>query len=668
MSSWSKKKGFKWPSKQQWRQFFKVLTKKEKIAFLIFFLLAFSSLTFILLNFYFRNTELSPARGGIYTEGIIGQPRFINPVYANSDVDRDLVELIFSGLMKYNENLQIIPDLAQDYPEIEEQGKIYKFFLKENISWQDGTPLTADDVIFTIKTIQSPDYKSPLRANWVGVEAEKISKFGIKFELKKPYSAFLENCTLKILPKHIWENISPENFPLETYNLEPVGSGLYKVKKTTQNKSNKISSLTLVPNSNYFREKPNISKIKFLFFDNEEELTKAALHEKIKGLSLSSFTNLGENWQKYYLSLPRYFAIFFNPDKSKILSEKEVRIALNYATNKKEIVKEILNLGESSPIIEKEVTHSPILPEIYGFSSPLNIYEFSVEKAKNILEKAGFKENQDGLRERIVKKGPAFKFKTRLVEDSQGKEVEELQKCLAKFPKIYPEGEITGYFGPKTKQAVIRFQEKYAQEILEPWGFKNGTGLVAETTRTKLNEVCFEAPEETLPLKFSLVTVDQPQLLEVAELLKQQWGVIGAEVNIEKFSILQLEQDFIKPRNYESLLFGEVLGALPDPFPFWHSSQKRDPGLNLAVYENKKVDKLLEEIRESSGPEIRAEKLALFQDILIEDTPAVFLYSSDYVYLVSKEVKGIEVKKIADPSKRFSGIENWYLKTRRIFK
>jgi len=268
MSSWSKKKGFKWPSKQQWRQFFKVLTKKEKIAFLIFFLLAFSSLTFILLNFYFRNTELSPARGGIYTEGIIGQPRFINPVYANSDVDRDLVELIFSGLMKYNENLQIIPDLAQDYPEIEEQGKIYKFFLKENISWQDGTPLTADDVIFTIKTIQSPDYKSPLRANWVGVEAEKISKFGIKFELKKPYSAFLENCTLKILPKHIWENISPENFPLETYNLEPVGSGLYKVKKTTQNKSNKISSLTLVPNSNYFREKPNISKIKFLFFYN----------------------------------------------------------------------------------------------------------------------------------------------------------------------------------------------------------------------------------------------------------------------------------------------------------------------------------------------------------------------------------------------------------------
>ncbi|MBU2634952.1 hypothetical protein KJ841_00550, partial [Patescibacteria group bacterium] len=146
----------KWPTKSQRRQFLKVLSKKEKIAFLVFFLLFIFSFSFLLLNFYFKNTEKVPAKGGTFIEGVIGQPRFINPVYANSDVDRDLVQLIFSGLMKYDENLNIVPDLAERY-EIEQEGRVYKFYLKENLLWQDKTPLTADDVVFTIRTIQNPD-------------------------------------------------------------------------------------------------------------------------------------------------------------------------------------------------------------------------------------------------------------------------------------------------------------------------------------------------------------------------------------------------------------------------------------------------------------------------------------------------------------------------------
>jgi len=644
----------KWPAKSQWKQFFKVITKKEKIAFFAFFLLALGSFAFLLLNFYFKNTEIAPARGGTYTEGVIGQPRFINPVYANSDVDRDLVQLIFSGLMKYDENLQIVPDLAKGYPEIEEDGKIYKFYLKENIFWQDKTPFTSDDIIFTIKTIQNPDFKSPLQANWVGVEIEKINDLGVKFTLRKPYSAFLENCALKILPKHIWENVSPENFAFEPSNLKPIGSGPYKLKKIKQN-SNWTKSLTLAANSLYSGEKPYISEIKFVFFDNEEELIETAKQGKIKGLSLNSPVNIGGNWQTYLLSLPRYFAVFFNQEKSKVLAEKEVRLALNYGVNKKEI--------------DQKIVQSPILPEIYGIDAPSEIYEFDIEKAKNILEKAGFKdEDQDGLREKIIIKKPVFEFKSRLIKGSKGKEVTELQKCLAKFPDIYPEGEITDYFGEKTKEAVIRFQEKYYEDVLKPWDYTKGTGTVGNSTRTKLNEICFQEPEEVLSLKFSLATVEQPQMIRVAEILKEQWKILGAEVEIQTFPIFQLEQDFIKPRNYESLLFGEVLGAIPDPFPFWHSSQKKDPGLNLALYENSKADKLLEENRKSPIPETRAEKLSLFQDILIEDAPVVFLYNPDYIYLVSKEIKGIAVEKIINPSKRFSGIEKWYIKTKRIWK
>lgn len=195
-----------------------------------------ASSSYLAINFYFKNTEAKIASGGNYIEGVLGQPSRINPIYAvASGVDRDLTELIFSGLMKYDSQGKIIPDLAENY-ETKEEGKIYEVYLKERLFWQDGQPLTASDVIFTIKTIQNSDYKSPVVASWLGVEVEKISDSGIRFKLKKPYSSFLENLTQKIIPEHVWKDIPPQSFPLAIYNLKPIGSGSYKLKELNQDK------------------------------------------------------------------------------------------------------------------------------------------------------------------------------------------------------------------------------------------------------------------------------------------------------------------------------------------------------------------------------------------------------------------------------------------------
>ncbi len=651
------------PTKNQRRQFFKVLTKKEKISFLTLLFLFFSSFLFLLINFYFKNTEIRPRQGGTYIEGVVGFPRFINPIYAEtSDVDRDLVQLIFSGLMKYDGEGKIIPDLAKEY-KILEDGKVYEFYLKENLFWSDGQKLTASDIVFTIKTIQNPDFKSPLRVNWLGVELEKISEKALRFELKNPSAVFLENCTVKIISERAWKDVSPQNFPLTGQNLEPIGSGPFQLKSLNQDKTGEIISLDLVRNPKYSGVLPNLSQITFRFYKNEDNLIEGYQKGEIQGLSLASLKNL--EWQKkdfnlYSLSLPRYFAVFFNPEKSRVLSEKGVRQALNYDTNKEEILKEILD--DRGKVVE-----SPILPEIYGFKNPSKIYEFNPEMAKEILKNAGFVAAENGELVKIIKKEPAFQFKNNLKSGSQGQEVKELQKCLAKDPEVYPEGEITGVFGKLTKAAVIRFQEKYKKEILEPQGLEKGTGEVLKSTRTKLNEICFENPEEKIFLKFSLATVDQPMLIEAASLLKSQWENLGAEVEIRTFDISTLEKEVIKPRNYEMLLFGEVLGLIIDPFPFWHSSQKKDPGLNLAGEENKECDKLLEEARQSLDEAERKEKLENFQNLLIEDAPVIFLYNPDYLYLVSKEIKGINAKIITSPSKRFVGIEDWYIRTKRAW-
>jgi len=659
------------PSFAQWKRFFEVLTRKEKILFAFFFFCFLGSSLFLSFNFYFKNTKVVPTKGGEYIEGVVGQPRFINPVLASSDIDRDLVELVFSGLMKYEKDGKIVPDLIQEV-EGKEGGKIYEIVLNENIFWHDGQKITADDVIFTIKTIQDPDFKSPEITNWIGIEVEKISDQKLAFKLKNPYFPFLERLTLKILPKHVFEEIPPENFPLTLYNLEPIGSGPFRFKEIKINKLGKVESLTLIKNQNYFGKLPYLEEITFLFFENQKDLLEAAKSQKIQGLTIlnpKEVEFLKEKFILYQALLPRYFAIFFNPKKSNILAEKEFRKALNLATNKSEILEKVV--GDKGKIV-----HSPILssftkapkdkPEIYGFKEPSETLQFNLEKAKEALKKAGLEE-RNGKFVKVERK-QLFDFKKDLRSGNRGKEVENLQRCLSFFADIYPEGKITGYFGESTKKAVILFQEKYKKEILEPWGFKEGTGIVSETTRRKLNEVCNEVSEKTSPLKFSLITVDQPLLVETANLLKSQWERLGIEIEILALEFNELNREIIKPREYEMLLFGEALGMIPDPFPFWHSSRIEDPGLNLALYENKKADEFLKKAREAENFEEFKENLEKFQEILIKDVPAIFLYSPDFFYLVSSQIKEVNLEIISDPSKRFLGIEDWYIKTKRIWK
>jgi len=152
-----------WPIRFYLKQFFKILKKIEKIVFFVFLTMFLVGVFFLCRNFYLGNTEIQPAEGGVFVEGVLGQPRFINPIYSQaSDVDRDLVELIFSGLMKYDENGKIVPDLAEEV-KILEDGRVYEVSLKENLFWQNDSPLSADDVIFSVETIQNSDVKSPLR-------------------------------------------------------------------------------------------------------------------------------------------------------------------------------------------------------------------------------------------------------------------------------------------------------------------------------------------------------------------------------------------------------------------------------------------------------------------------------------------------------------------------
>ena len=169
-------------------------------------------------------------------------------------------------------------------------------------------------------------------------------------------------------------------------------------------------------------------------------------------------------------------------------------------------------------------------------------------------------------------------------------------------------------------------------------------------------------------LTFSVSTADIPELVHVAELITETWRSLGADVSVRIFDSNELNQNVIRPRRYDALLFGEIIGRDLDFYAFWHSSQRSDPGLNVADYANITVDKLLEEARILDNSPERNDALQKFEKEIIEDVPAAFIYSPEFIYVVPKKLKSELSKNITTPSDRFSNIYQWYLNTDTVWK
>lgn len=205
-----------------------------------------------------------PTYGGTLVEGEVGSPRFVNPLLAISDADRDLTTLTYAGLMGIGGDGSLIPVIAKSYS-ASPDGKVYTFVLRDNAVFSDGSPVTADDIVFTIQKAQDPGLKSPQFANWSGVIAVATDAHTVTFTLAKPYAPFLENTTLGILPARLWRSIPDEQFPFSTLTLEPVGAGPFKTSGVSRDASGLITSYSLLANVRHPLGRPYLSGVKFIF-------------------------------------------------------------------------------------------------------------------------------------------------------------------------------------------------------------------------------------------------------------------------------------------------------------------------------------------------------------------------------------------------------------------
>lgn len=559
------------PTFSQLKYLPKYLARSEKFVLLGLFIIMLAGFGFLAVKFGLEKMEQVPDFGGEYVEGLVGTPQYVNPILAQTnDVDMDLSRLIFSGLFKYDAARVLTPDLADKF-EVSEDKKIYTIYLKDNLVWHDGEKLTASDVVFTISLIKDPLFRSPLYSSFRGITAEKVDDKTLKFILSEAYAPFLGVLTFGILPEHLWYNIPAQSANLAEYNIKPIGSGPFKFKSLTKDKSGSIKVYTLTANKDFYGQKPYLEKLVFKFYPDYSSAVAALQNKNIEGVSFlpeeTENTIQSKKFKKYFLSLPQYTAIFFDQKNNEFLKDKAVRKALAEGIDKNEIIEEAL--GQKGEVID-----GPILPGHPGYSPDVKKNVFDQGLARETLEKAGFK--------------------------------------LA-------EGEIFRKKGDKI-------------------------------------------------LKITLTTVDRLEYTKVAEIIKTDWEAIGVQVELNIISSTRIQREIIRPRVYESLMLGTILGFDPDPFPFWHSSQIEDPGLNLSLYANRNADKLLEEARQTDNTEERAKKYLEFQNILADDIPAIFLYSPRYTYVVSANVLGIDVARINVPSDRFAGISNWHKETKRQWK
>ncbi len=501
-----------------------------------------------------RITIEEPVAGGTLRLGIVGRPLLKNPILSSdNEGDREIINLVYNGLFRIGEGGKILPDLAEKV-EISPDERTYTVFLKDNILWHDGTPFSADDVVFTIETIQDPDIKSPLNLNWRGVVVEKLADNIVRFNLRNPYVPFLQNLTVKIIPKHIWENIEAVNFPHAEYNSKPIGTGPYIFESLEKLKTGKIVSYNLVANQSYHRGAPYISHISLLFYDNYDEAKTALLRGDVEGLNSVALEDADFFQQKRKYRLvkilsPRYYAVFLNLKKD--IFSLPLRKALDLAIDREKLVKEILH----NQAIE---LNSPFVPQIFPVSN--SSPQYSLKKAQQLI-----------------------------------------------------------------KQNTKKDKE----------------------------------------LKFKLLVPENKTLINVANFLINSWRNIGLSPELQIVPSSILTKEIIEKRNYDALLFGEEIGIIPDLFPFWHSSQKEPPGLNLSNYSNSRLDKLVEEIRTITEEDKRRQDFIEIQKILNEDKPALFLYNSYHLFLLPRKVQGNSISIVNFPSEKFSDIEKWYIKTKR---
>ncbi len=507
-----------------------------------------------------------PTFGGTYVEGVAGVAQYLDPIVAATNVDRDVSELVFSGLTRFDRDGSIVADLAAGF-QADPTGKVWTFSIRSDATWHDGAPVVADDVLYTVGLLQDKAYIGPYAAAFRGVGVEKLEEKVVRFTLPDVYAPFAGSTTVPLLPSHLLGRVGYVDLPRQPFNAHPIGTGPFKVQDVD------ARQVTLVRSDDFYRTRPArsrayLDKLVLRFYPDEGSTLAALARGEIDGTGGLSPQDAErarslKGIDLYSLPSNDFTALFLNVRPTKpVFRDRSVRQAIATAIDRGRVL-DVAADGRGT-VADEFVPSSS-----WAYVRDLPRYTFSASDARAMLDQADWKDHDgDGVRD------------------------------------------------------------------------KDGTAL-----------------------QFSISTSDEPARLAAARQIADDLGRVGMRVDVRSVPFAQLVDRVARQRDFDALLVAITVGSDPDPYPFFHSSQLRDPGDNFSGFSTLTLDRALEQARRTLDLGKRRELFAPVFDAIATEVPVVFLYYSDYLYAQDRVVKGQKITPISDATQRFWNVEDWYVKT-----
>ena len=511
--------------------------------------------------------------GGTYAEGVVGEIRSLNPLFASNAAEIAASKLMFSSLYTYDETGALTNDLASSM-RITDNGAKYTIDLRKDAEWHDGAPVDARDVVYTIETIKNPDsaVSSSLRNNWRDIQIAQVDDHSVEFTLP-PYVSFPHALTFPIIPHHLLADVPAAVLRENSFSQAPVGSGPFQFRML-QNSELTVSERVVHMSSNdrYYRGKPMISRFELHTYQNAERLQTA-----LRGDALTAAVNaVGE------------------PDEESVASRYDRRTF-------------------------------PINNGVYALTNT----------TRGLFADKG------------VRQAVRASLDVASIRDAAGDNVQPLH--LPFIATQIDSDKLPGV--PKTDFAAARKSLKAAgwTEQRDSWTKKDETLSFTITT--------------TKNLQYERVAN------EIAEQLRKMKFQVAVTVIDDRLPNSNFVGDVLQRRNYEMLVYELQIGADPDVYAYWHSSQLGNAGYNFTNYKNAISDAALVSARDQVSDRLRSEKYVAFARQWLSDVPAIGLYQQVFVYMQKPNAATLaDEATIVSPSDRFGRVHSWTVDREDVYK
>jgi ABC-type transport system substrate-binding protein len=569
-----------------------------------------------------------------YREGVVGHPSSINPLTPRSQADQDLVALLFRGLVKAGPNGTVAPDLATWVGSTD--GRSYTFTISDDAYWEDGQPVTAADVVFTVGLVQDAKYNGPVGASWQGVHATADGASIVHFTMTLPIAGFLRQAELPILPSHLLKGVTADKIADAPYSARPIGDGAYRIVD--------LDSLH-------------------------------ALLERVPSVKLTP--------------LPTPL-----PSRSATPAPSASALVFATATPKPPMVP--LPSTSPSPTPTPTPTPSPMptaSPTAIPVPVPSGLDLTPVSQVELVFYSDAASATADFRAGKLDAVGGLSPEQTdaalttvgaRLMGYSWASLLSVVVNQRSDHPELRDASTRTGLLAAIDRNLIVTkvlegrggladvpipsWSPFYDASSVDPtpYGFLDARGYLL-TAGWLSSTAGWTAPKGTTLYTLELLTPDEassPVIYRTAVQVAAAWQGIGMAVQLEAVPIATY-LDRLDKGEFATAVVDFEVGLDPDLEPMLLSSQVGSGGSNVAGLRDPTLDQMLMAARKAVDPVARQNAIASIEKYLSTTLPILPLAFRDYDLVVSNRVWDVQSNQIADPSGRFWDVIDWRLASGR---